>query len=231
MRVSQSIWLEYTKILRGLNETAVAKVKGYLSKHKISSDADFRALIEYAHAVATKYGEGSAALAGEMYNKIALAEGKVIAGAEAAETATMPEVAKAVTGTMEAGNDDLVANSVGRLVKMAGADTVIKNAVRDHAEFAWIPQGAETCAFCMTLASEGWQPASKVAINGGHATHIHANCDCMYAIRFRNDTSYDGYDPGRYKRIYNNAEGNTSREKINSIRRMLYAQNKEDAGE
>ena len=45
---------------------------------------------------------------------------------------------------------------------------MLKNALRDGAEFAWVPNG-DTCAFCMTLASRGWQRASKRAIKNGHA--------------------------------------------------------------
>ena len=47
---------------------------------------------------------------------------------------------------------------VSRLVKRAGADTTLKNAQRDGAEFAWVPHG-DSCAFCLTLASRGWQRA------------------------------------------------------------------------
>lgn len=49
---------------------------------------------------------------------------------------------------------------VSRLVKRAGADTTLKNAQRDGAEFAWVPHG-DSCAFCLTLASRGWQRASQ----------------------------------------------------------------------
>ncbi|MBR4692904.1 MAG: hypothetical protein IKP17_09110 [Oscillospiraceae bacterium] len=38
-----------------------------------------------------------------------------------------------------------------------------------------MPSG-DTCAFCITLASRGWQKAGREAIKGGHAEHIHNNC-------------------------------------------------------
>jgi len=110
---------------------------------------------------------------------------------------------------------------VSRLVKRAGADTTLKNALRDGAEFAWIPQG-DTCAFCLTLASRGWQKASQAAIKGGHAEHIHANCDCEYAIRFDGRSTVAGYDPDKYLRQYRAADGD-----INKLRRVNYAANKE----
>ena len=114
--------------------------------------------------------------------------------------------------------------TVGRLVKRVGADTMLKNAERDHAQFAWIPMG-DTCAFCMTLASRGWQYMSKDAMKHGHAEHIHANCDCQYAIRFDEKSTVEGYDPDRYREMYDNAEGGTSQEKINAMRRVKYTEN------
>ena len=110
---------------------------------------------------------------------------------------------------------------VSRLVKRAGADTTLKNAQRDGAEFAWVPHG-DSCAFCLTLASRGWQRASQAAIKGGHAEHIHANCDCEYAVRFDGRTSVAGYDPEAYLAQYNAAGGD-----INRMRRVNYAANKE----
>lgn len=74
------------------------------------------------------------------------------------------------------------------------------------------------------LASRGWQYISKKALKDGHAEHIHANCDCEYAISFDADPFVDGYDPNRYKKIYYGADGNTPKERINAIRRMMYAE-------
>jgi hypothetical protein len=116
---------------------------------------------------------------------------------------------------------------------MVGADTLLQNSLRDGAEWAWIPQG-ETCAFCLTLASRGWQRASKDAIKNGHAEHIHANCDCMYAVRHSPNLDVEGYDPDRYLEMYENAEGGNSKQKINAMRREFYANNKKiglDLGE
>lgn len=112
-------------------------------------------------------------------------------------------------------------NGVSRLVKRAGADTTLKNAVRDGAEWAWVPHG-DTCPFCITLASNGWQKASSKVLKGGHAEHIHANCDCEFAIRFDHSTTVAGYDPDKYLAQYNAAGGD-----INKMRRVNYAANKE----
>jgi hypothetical protein len=77
------------------------------------------------------------------------------------------------------------------------------------------------------LASQGWQKASKNAMKGGHAEHIHANCDCTYAIRFNSKTNVAGYTLNAYLEEYKGAEGNTTEEKLNYIRRQNYANNRE----
>ena len=89
------------------------------------------------------------------------------------------------------------------------------------------PSG-DTCAFCITLASRGWQKASQKAVKGGHAEHIHNNCDCTYAIRFDGKGGVAGYDPDKYRAMYDAAEGDTPQEKINAMRRAQYAEDKDE---
>ena len=69
------------------------------------------------------------------------------------------------------------------------------------------------------LASRGWQHISDRALKNGHAEHIHAHCDCQYAVRFDNNTEVEGYDPDKYLEMYENAEGDTWQEKLNAMRR------------
>ena len=150
--------------------------------------------------------------------------------AEVAEVAEYGEVAKAINGTLKVSqNAAELASAATRFVKMAGSDTTLKNSIRDGAEFAWIPSG-ETCAFCLTLASRGWQPASKKIIKNGHAEHIHSNCDCQYAVRFNNKSTVAGYDPDKYRQMYRSADGRTPQDKINAMRREAYAKDKETEG-
>ena len=161
-----------------------------------------------------------------MYDAIASLQGATVPPAVPAATATMDETAKAVVGTMKTGNVNIVADATGRLVKLVGVDTMLQNALRDGAEWAWIPRG-DTCAFCLTLASRGWQKASKNAIKNGHAEHVHANCDCTYAVRFNDSLNVEGYDPQKYLDMYYGADGNSPEARINAMRREFYAKNKE----
>lgn len=226
MTITRSVWSKYIASLRKVNDEAARLAIRYLETHDTVTQAGVDALIEYCYSLATKYGEAAAELAAQMYDALALATGASVAPAVPAATATMQETAKAVVGTMKTGNNEIVSSAVGRLVKMAGVDTTMQNALRDGAEWAWIPVG-DTCAFCITLASRGWQRASKKAIRGGHAEHIHANCDCTYAIRF-DDSEVEGYDPREYEEMYYDTDGKKPQDRINAMRREFYAQNKDE---
>ncbi len=202
--------------LARLNQRAGQLMADYIAAH---GTRDTDALIAYAHALVTKYGEGSAELACQMYDALAAAAKAGVPAAEPAQPASYGEVARMVQATKA--SQPQMQQGVSRLVKRAGADTTLKNALRDGAEFAWIPQG-DTCAFCLTLASRGWQKASQAAIKGGHAEHIHANCDCEYAIRFDGRSTVAGYDPDEYLRRYRAAGSD-----VNALRRVNYAKNRE----
>lgn len=217
MQITEKTWNEYITRLSRLNQKAGQLMRQYIDTHG-TGDAD--ALITYAAALVTKYGEGSAELACQMYDALAEAANAGVPAAEPAEPADYGEVARMVNAT-KSQNPANLPNGVSRLVKRAGADTTLKNAVRDGAEWAWVPHG-DTCPFCITLASNGWQKASSKVLKGGHAQHIHANCDCEFAIRFDHSTTVAGYDPEKYLKQYNAAGGD-----INKMRRVNYAANKE----
>ena len=217
MQITAKTWNEYITRLSRLNQKAGQLMRQYIDTHG-TGDAD--ALIAYAAALVTKYGEGSAELACQMYDALAAAANAGVPAAEPAAPADYGEVARMVNATKNQNSANLP-NGVSRLVKRAGADTTLKNAVRDGAEWAWVPHG-DTCPFCITLASNGWQKASSKVLKGGHADHIHANCDCEFAIRFDHNTTVAGYDPEKYLAQYNAAGGD-----INKMRRVNYAANKE----
>lgn len=217
MQITAKTWNEYITRLSRLNQKAGQLMREYIGSHDTESTDD---LIAYAYGLVTKYGEGSAELACQMYDALAEAANAGVPAAEPAEPADYGEVARMVNATKNQ-NPANLPNGVSRLVKRTGADTTLKNAVRDGAEWAWVPHG-DTCPFCITLASNGWQKASSKVLKGGHAQHIHANCDCEFAIRFDHNTTVAGYDPGKYLAQYNAAGGD-----INKMRRVNYAANKE----
>lgn len=224
MKVSSESWARYIGILARINRKASQLMQSYIDKHGID---DNKSLLDFAFQVATSLGEMNGSLACQMYDELARLQGAHVPSAEMADTATYHEVARAVNGTM-LNRHSTVPATVERLTKQVSADTMLKNVKRDHAEWAWIPSGKETCAFCIALASKGWQPASKMQLRGAHASHIHANCDCEFAIRFDGKSGIEGYEPERYYEMYMNADpSNDPVKKINALRRTLDEKNSE----
>ena len=225
-------WDAYIKALRKMSDkaaqdfiAAVNDIRGPwhgVGLSKIPRDE----LIDYAYGLATKYGEGSSAIAAEFYDLTAEFSGADIPPAIPAETATISETAKVVNGTIKSENVEIVGDAIGRLVKQAAADTTTQNAARDKAEWAWIPHGV-TCAYCIAKAAAGWERASFKALRDGqHAEHIHPNCDCQYAVRINGSPRYEGYEPRKYKKMYYNGEP-TAKGRLNKMRREFYAEQAE----
>ena len=240
MTISSKAWIKYVNEMKKLDDTASDKVAKFIGSFKDANGNSFsyrnpshmRDLVNYSYGISTKFGEGASALACEMYDAIGLESGLFLEAAEPASVATYQEVSKAMRGASAiTENDEYISSQVGRLVKQAGADTILHNAKRDKAEFAWIPNG-DTCAFCLTLASKGWQKSYAAAMQYGHAEHIHANCDCQYAVRFNSQTMVSGYDPDKYRKMYYGADLNgdkpTPKNRIDALRREIYQQNKDE---
>ena len=238
--ITQREWNRYIALLRSINNEAANEFRDLIISKGGYNNIERQKLIDYAYGLATKYGEASAAVSAEMYDAMAALSGASVPVALPAETATYSDVAKTVNGIIKnTANEEILAQGVGRLVKMAGTDTILSNAYRDRpkgrgskrrhsgAQVAWIPSG-DTCPYCIMLSSKGWQNQTEWGASH-HAEHIHANCDCNYAVRFNDDLNVEGYDPEEYKQMYDDADPGGSREdKLNAMRREAYAKNKDE---
>lgn len=217
MQITEKAWLEYITKMSQISQKAADLMQSWVQKNGLEND---KALLDYAYALSQHYGQAIGALSCQMYEATAAAQGVIVPTAEVADLPDYGEVAKAVKGTKKQSPNN-IPGTLARLVKQVGADTTLKNAERDGAQFAWVPHG-DTCAFCITLASRGWQNMSKKALRNGHAEHIHAHCDCEYAVRFDGKSTVAGYDPDKYLEEYYDANGD-----INEMRRKRYVQNKD----
>lgn len=217
MQITERAWVEYITKMSQISQKAADLMQSWVQKNGLEND---KALLDYAYALSQHYGQAIGALSCQMYEATAAAQGVIVPTAEVADLPDYGEVAKAVKGTKKQSPNN-IPGTLARLVKQVGADTTLKNAERDGAQFAWVPHG-DTCAFCITLASRGWQYMSKKALRNGHAEHIHAHCDCEYAVRFDGKSTVAGYDPDKYLEEYYDANGD-----INEMRRKRYAQNKD----
>lgn len=226
MTIPRKAWDDFTKKLAAVNEAAAQLMRDWI---KVNGTGDIMAAVLYAQSLVSVYGEAAASLACEMYDAAAIFYGYVTAPAIPAPTPAEQAIEAAIRAALETAPSTVPA-VVYREVKQAGADTMLQNAQRDGAQWAWVPNG-DTCAFCIALASRGWQRQSKKA-SRAHAEHIHNNCDCMYAIRFSERDGIAGYDPQRYLDMYNGASDSYKpQEKINALRREEYAKNKERINE
>lgn len=217
MQITTRAWTEYITKMSQISQKAADLMQTWVQKNGFSND---KALLDYAYALSQHYGQAIGALSCQMYEATAAAQGMNIPTAEMAPLPEYGEVAKAVRGTMKQSQMNVPA-TLARLVKQVGADTTLKNAERDGAQFAWVPHG-DTCSFCITLASRGWQYMSKKVLRNGHAEHIHAHCDCEYAVRFDGRSTVEGYNPNKYLEEYQAAGGD-----INAMRRIRYRENKD----
>lgn len=221
-------WANYVKRLSNIDKAATKRIGEFVDSipgFDFGNPEHMAALVLEAFNVSDVYGEAAATLAAEMYDAVGLASGMFLDPAELAQTATLSTVEQTVYGAAKHQSVKEVSQAVGRLVKKAGVDTVANNAKRDGSEVAWIPSG-DTCAFCITLASRGWQNAQY------YVEHLHANCDCTLGVRFNNSTKVKGYDPAKYEAMYYGADldgqKDTSKNRINALRREFYAKNKEE---
>lgn len=229
MKITRAQWNKFKNTASKLSKLASQEMDAWIIAQGGYTAVEFDDAIAMAYAISKKYGEANATLSALFYDAIAEASGVAVPSAVVAETATLGEVSKAIYGASSfSQNDNYISGIVGRMVKQAGADTTMQNAVRDGAEWAWIGTG-DSCAFCELLSANGWQKASKEVLKGNHAEHIHSNCDCQFMIRFTSDTTVQGYKPNT--NLYYETEGRTMEEKANTLRRQAYARNKEKINE
>lgn len=70
-----------------------------------------------------------------------------------------------------------------------------KSREKSRVRFARVPQGTETCPFCLMLASRGAVYYSKEI--AGANSHYHPNCKCAIVPVWGN-TQIEGYNPEEY---------------------------------
>lgn len=170
-----------------------------------------------------KYGEIGAALAADFYDELRLDAGvksrfKAILAAPLPEEQVFVSTSWAVGPLFrEDGIPDVSAavsnltDVTDRLVKQRYRDTVNLNTLRDPAQARWarVPSGAETCKFCLMLASRGAVYSGSAKAKAAHK--YHGKCDCV-PVPVWDDADLDrlkaetGYDPDEYYDRWQDAE-------------------------
>lgn len=167
------------------------------------------AACEVMEAVCGQVSDLAAARSAEFYDEVrALSVGErfgalVEAGRD--PVATEGAVRALVRSVADTGSADRFARELGDRVdyeaKRAAAECVERNAMRDPLKPKWarVPSGAETCPFCIMLASRGFVYRSERSAGG--AGHYHPNCDCRIVPGFDGD-AVEGYDLDGLYRSY-----------------------------
>ena len=222
---------QYREKLSSVCERASESTQKWLERHPGASRQE---ILDATYKITQAYGLAASTLAANKYDQdVALAEKQgflkpgQIKEAEVWDPLGYGSIARAINGTLKNDSKEKLPDTIERMVKRFAEDTTLMNARRDGAEYAWIPAG-DTCVFCLSLASNGWQRASRSTAEGNHADHIHPHCDCTFSVRFSKDTKIKGYNPEKIKARIEACEGDTWKEKLNSLRRELYAEKKEN---
>src|SRR5690606_31199489 len=98
-----------------------------------------------------------------------------------------------------------------KAVLQQGRDTIAESADREGARWMRVPTGAETCAFCMVMASRGPVYSSEASAGGLEMTRFHYDCDCAVVPYWDGDALPEGYDPDALTDIYTEARGMADR--------------------
>lgn len=118
------------------------------------------------------------------------------------EEATI-EATKAAYGSSKGNAARLHAALAQRLdyeVRRAAGDNTFINGQKDGRvkKYARVPSGAETCRFCLMLASRGFVYDNE--LQAGALDHYHASCDCRIVPSWGLNGHVRGYDPNE---LYN----------------------------
>ncbi|MBR2257641.1 MAG: hypothetical protein IJ899_10005 [Blautia sp.] len=220
---------QYREKLSSVCERASESTQKWIERHPGASRQE---ILDATYKITQAYGLAASTLAANKYDQdVALAEKQgflkpgQIKEAEVWDPLGYGSIARAINGTLKNDSKEKLPDTIERMVKRFAEDTTLMNARRDGAEYAWIPAG-DTCVFCLSLGANGWQRATRSTAEGNHADHIHPHCDCTFAVRFSKDTNVKGYHPEKIKKMIEAQEGDTWDDKLNSLRRQMYAEKK-----
>ena len=89
--------------------------------------------------------------------------------------------------------NDQVLQRIDYEMKRSANMSVVENGRRDpkSVRYARVPTGAETCDFCLMLASRGFVYQSE---STAFASHVHSSCDCRVTPGW-DGMEVEGYDP------------------------------------
>ena len=214
MVIPQKYIDNFTRLLNGISEDAKRRMTQALQRITLDDIAVAREeIIAAMNAILGPYCKNAAALSATFYDGLrelfGISDGFT---AEAISSHDPKATEGAVRSFMRFAVDDnaqALSNALlGRIdyeLKKTANECVEQNAIRDPKKPKWarIPTGAETCAFCIMLASRGFDYNSKET-----ASHAHANCDCRIVPSWDKDPRVENYGErlDEYRQKYERAD-------------------------
>lgn len=199
-----------------------------LTKPEAARDA----LLRFVPELVARYGEIAASVAADWYDDL-----RAAGGALPGYRATMADLvpADAVTARTRFGAGhlwtdmpqaarDFLLGVVSEYVLQPGRDTIVRNVVRDPWRPRWarVPSGAETCAFCLMLASRG--PVYLSEESAGRMRKYHGHCDCVPTPIGPHEALPHGYDPdalyGQYQQARDAAKSSSTTRILAELRQQ-----------
>lgn len=184
-----------------------------LSRPEAARDA----LLQFVPTLTDRYGNVAATLAADYFDELR-ADAKVPGMFRATLAPTAPVDQAQGSVRYAAGNlftDDpagalpLLAQAVGRFVLAPGRQTFADATGADpaHPRWARVPAGAQTCAFCVMLASRGFVYRSEKSadVRSRDQDRYHSDCDCTAVADWSDDPVLEGYDPDALYAMYSQA--------------------------
>ena len=215
--ISREQFDAYNRTVANLSDGAQREIESRImswlqsDEGKSASVAECR---EYAKSVMSGvvqvYDSAAASLAAEWYDKQAADSGARLPAAVTATTynpETVDETARYQAKKLAKGDLRGFAEYCGELgrndVLRSLNETIMRNAARDRkrgVRFARVPTGAETCTYCLMLASRGAVYHSRKT--AGEFRHFHRRCDCKVVPGFEDDPDAELVEGVRPKELH-----------------------------
>lgn len=204
----------FTRVINGISDDAQKKLAKALEGVVIDDIAAARnEIIAIMDTLLAPYTDNVAAVAATFYDGLrayfGIDDGFMAESESMREPAATAGAVRAFMQTQVDGKpfetlENLLTERVDYECKRAANECIAYNAKNDPKRPKWarVPTGAETCMWCIMLASRGFAYLSEEA-----ASHTHANCDCRVIPSWDKDNpAVQGYDPELYYDMWKNPE-------------------------
>lgn len=202
---------EFRRALNSLSGRAWSDFAPLWERIKYRDFAEIRrVLADVWPDMVAEYGEMSATMAADLFEDwVPGATASMVRPVD--EALAMSRVRWAIGTAQAAGNLNTL---LDELVKQPARSTMARSAQANDVRWARVPTGAETCAFCLMLASRGFVYGS--AETAGEMRKFHGHCDCVAVA----GDSPEGYDPDALYEVYASAHrpGQSTKETLSRMR-------------